>query len=72
MSFLEEIHENKRQVELEKLSEHPCRLVVVDHCLEKPLQNAFRYLSKEGLKSKLDSMLTEYTKNVQVAPTADI
>ena len=46
---LEGIHENERQVELEKLSQHPCRLVVVDRSLEQSLQNACRNLSKEGL-----------------------
>ena len=69
LRFLEGIHENERQVELEKLSEHPCRLVVVDRSFEQSLQNACRNLSKEGLKIKFESMLTEKTKNVQVAPT---
>ena len=72
MSFLEGIDENERQVELEKLSKHPCRLVVVGRSFEQPLQNACRNLSKEGLKIKFDPMLTENTKNVQVAPTTGI
>ena len=72
MSFLEGIDENERQVELEKLSKHPCRLVVVERSFEQPLQNACRNLSKEGLKIKFDPMLTENTKNVQVAPTTGI
>ena len=70
--FLEGIHENERQVELEKLSEHPCRLIVVDRSFQQSLQNACRNLSKEGLKIKFESMLTENTKNVQVAPTTGI
>ena len=72
MSLLEGTDENKRQVELEKLSKHPCRLVVVERSFEQPLQNACRNLSKEGLKIKFDPMLTENTKNVQVAPTTGI
>ena len=72
MSFLEGIDENERQVELEKLSKHPCRLVVVERSIEQPLQNACRNLLKEGLKIKFDPMLTENTKNVQVAPTTGI
>ena len=72
LRFLEGIHENERQVELERLSEHPCRLVVVDRSFEQSLQNACRNLSKEGLKIKFESMLTEKTKNVQVAPTTGI
>ena len=67
-----ETSENERQVELRKLSEHPCRLVVVDRNFEQSLQNACRNLSKEGLKIKFESMLTENTKNVQVAPTIGI
>ena len=70
--FLEGIHENERQVKLEKLSEHSCRLVVVDRSFQQLLQNACRNLSKEGLKIKFESMLTENTKNVQVAPTTGI
>ena len=54
------------------MSEHPCRLVVVDHSFEQSLQNACRNLSKEGLKIKFESMLTENIKNVQVAPTTGI
>ena len=72
MSFLEGIDENERQVELEKLSKHPCRLVVVERSFEQPLQNACRNLSKEGLKIKFDPMLTENTKKVQVATTTGI
>ena len=72
LRFLEGIHESERQVELEKLSEHPCRLVVVDRSFEQSLQNACRNLSKEGLKIKFESMLTEKTKSVQVAPTTGI
>ena len=72
MSLLERIDENERQVELEKLSKHPCRLVVVERSIEQPLQNACRNLLKEGLKIKFDPMLTENTKNVQVAPTTGI
>ena len=72
MSFLEGIDENERQVELEKFSKHPCRLVVVEPSFEQPLQNACRNLSKEGLKIKFDPLLTENTKNVQVAPTTGI
>ena len=72
MRFLEGIHENERQVELEKLSEHPCRLVVVDRNFEQSLQNACKNLSKEGLKIKFESMLTESTKNVQFAPKTGI
>ena len=30
LNFLEGVDENERQVELEKLSKHPCRLVVVE------------------------------------------
>ena len=37
--FLEGIQENERQVELEKLSEHSCRLVVVDRSFEQCLQS---------------------------------
>ena len=69
LKFLEAIQENERQVELEKLSEHPCRLVVVDRNFEQSLQNFCRNLSKEGLKIKFESMLTENTTNVEVAPT---
>ena len=73
MSFLEGIDENQRQVELEKMSKHPCRLVVVElRSFEQPLQNACRNLSKEGLKIKFDPMLTENTKKVQVATTTGI
>ena len=72
LSFLEGIDENERQVELEKLSKHPCRVVVVERSFEQPLQNACRNLSKEGLKIKFDPMRTENTKNVQVAPTTGI
>ena len=72
LRFLEGIHENEPQVELEKLSEHPCRLVVIDRNFEQPLQNACRNLSKEGLKIKFESMLTKSTKNVQVAPKTGI
>ena len=72
MSFLEGIDENERHVELEKLSKHPCRVVVVERSFEQPLQNAGRNLSKEGLKIKFDPMLAENTKNVQVAPSAGI
>ena len=72
MSLLEGIDESERQVELEKLSKHPCRLVVVERSFEQPLQNAGRNLSKEGLKIKFDPMLAENTKNVQVAPSAGI
>ena len=72
MSLLEGTDENKRQVELEKLSKHPCRLVVVERSFEQPLQNACRNLSKEGLKIKFDPMLTENTKKVQVATTTGI
>ena len=68
MSFLEGIDENERQVELEKMSKHPCRLVVVElRSFEQPLQNACRNLSKEGLKIKFNPMLTEDTKNVAPA-----
>ena len=72
MSFLEGVDENERQVELEKLSKHPCRFVVVERSFEQPLQNACRNLSKEGLKIKFDPMLTENTKKVQVATTTGI
>ena len=72
MSLLEGIDENERQVELEKLSKHPCRFVVVERSFEQPLQNACRNLSKEGLKIKFDPMLTENTKKVQVATTTGI
>ena len=72
MSFLEGIDENERHVELEKLSKHPCRLVVVERSFEQPLQNACRNLSKERLKIKFDPMLAENTKNVQVAPSTGI
>ena len=67
MSLLEGIDENERQVELEKLSKHPCRFVVVERSFEQPLQNACRNLSKEGLKIKFNPMLTEDTKNVAPA-----
>ena len=67
LSFLEGIDENESQVELEKLSKHPCRLVVVERSFELPLQNACRNLSKEGLKIKFNPMLTEDTKNVAPA-----
>ena len=72
LRFLEGIHENGRQVELEKLSEHPCKLVVVDRSFEQSLHNTCRDLSKERLKIKLESMLTENTNNVQVAPTTGL
>ena len=72
MRFLERIDENERQAELEKLSKHPCRLVVVERSFEQPLQNVSRNLSKEGLKIKFDPMLTENTKNVQGAPATGI
>ena len=72
LRFLEGIHENERQVELEKLSEHPYRLVVVNRSSEQSLQNAGKNLSKEGLKIKSEFMLTDKTKNVQVAPTTGI
>ena len=66
------MHENEHQVELQKLSEHLCRLVVVDRSFEQYLQNGCRNLSREGLKIKFESMLTENTKNEQVAPTTAI
>ena len=72
MRFLEGIDENERKVELDKLSKHFCRLVVVERSFEQPLQNASRNLAKEGLKFEFDPMLTENTKNVQFAPTAGI
>ena len=72
LSFLEGIHEIERQVDIEKLSEHPCTLDVVDRSFEQPVQNASKNLSKEGLKIKFDSVLTESTKKVQVAPTTGI
>ena len=72
LRFLEGIHENGRQFELEKLSEHPCKLVVVDRSFEQSLQNACKDLSKERLKIKFESMLTENTNNVQVVPTAGV
>ena len=72
MSFLEGIDEKERQVELEKLSKHPCRLVAVERSFEQPLQNAYRNLSKEGFKIKLEPMLKENTKNLQAAPTTGI
>ena len=72
MRFLERIDENERQTELEKLSKHPCRLVVVERSFEQPLQNVCRNLSKEELKIKFDPMLTENTNNVKVAPTTGI
>ena len=72
MRFLERINENERKVELDKLSKHLCRLVVVERSFEQPLQNASRNLAKEGLKFEFDPMLTENTKNVQFAPTAGI
>ena len=72
LRFLEGIHENGRQFELEKLSEHPCKLVVVDRSFEQSLQNACRDLSKERLKIKFESMLTENTNNVQVVPTTGV
>ena len=72
LRFLEGIHENGRQFELEKLSEHPCKLVVVDRSFEQSLQNACKDLSKERLKIKFESMLTENTNNVQVVPTTDV
>ena len=72
MSFLEGVDENERQVELEKLSKHPCRLVVVERSFEQPLQNACRNLSKEGLQIKFDPVLTGNTKKVQFAPTTGI
>ena len=53
LNFLEGIDENERQPELEKLSEHPCRIVVVDWSFEKPLQNADCYLSKEEVKNQI-------------------
>ena len=62
----------RRQAELEKLSKHPCRLVVVERSFEQPLQIVCRNLSKEGLKIKFDPMLTENTKKVQVAPATGI
>ena len=46
LNFLEGIDENERQVELEKFSEHSCRIVVVDWSFEKPLQNTCRNSSK--------------------------
>ena len=67
MSFLEGIDEKEHQAELEKLSNHTCRLVMVEHSFEQPLQNACRNLSKEGLKIKFNPMLTEDTKNVAPA-----
>ena len=72
LRFLEGIQENERQVELVKLSGHPCRLVVVDGSFKQSLQNASRNLSKEGFKIKFESMLAENIKNVQVAPTTGI
>ena len=72
LSFLKGIDENKRHVELETLSKYPCRLGAVERSFQQPLQNACRNLSKEGLKMKFDPMLTENTKNVQVAPTTGI
>ena len=72
LRFLEGIHENGRQFELEKLSEHPCKLVVVDRSFEQSLQNACKDLSKERLKIKFESMLTENTNNVQVVPTTGV
>ena len=72
MRFLEGIDENERKVELDKLTKHFCRLVVVERSFEQPLQNASRNLAKEGLKIEFDPMLTENTKNVQVAPTTGI
>ena len=59
LSFLEGIHEIERQVDIEKLSEHPCTLDVVDRSFEQPVQNACKNLSKEGLKIKFESVLTE-------------
>ena len=58
LSFLEGIDENERQVELGKLSKHPCRLVLVERSFEQPLQNACRNLSKEGLKIKYHLNMT--------------
>ena len=72
MSFLEGVHENEGQTEVWKLSEYPCRLAVVDYNFDRPLQNTCRNLSKEGLKTQFDSLLTENTKNAQVAPTTYI
>ena len=72
LRFLEGIHENGRQFELEKLSEHACKLVVVDRSFEQSLQNACKDLSKERLKIKFESMLTENTNNVQVVPTTGV
>ena len=74
MSFLEGINENERQVELEKLSKHPCKLVVVERSFQQSLKfaDSCRNLSKEGLKIKFDPMLTENTKKVQVATTTGI
>ena len=65
-------NENERQIELEKLLKHACRLVVVERSFEQSLQNACRNLSKEGLQIKFDPMLTGNTKNVQFAPTTGI
>ena len=45
---------------------------MAERSFERPLQNAGINLSKEGLKIKFDSMLTENTKNVQVSPTTGI
>ena len=72
LRFLEGIHENGRQFDLEKLSEHPCKLVVVHRSFEQSLQNACKDLSKERLKIKFESMLTENTYNVQVVPTTGV
>lgn len=56
-------------MELEKLSSHPGWLVVADYSYRGLPQNAYRNLSKEGLKVNLDTVLTEDINNVQVAPT---
>ena len=53
LNFLEGTDENERQVELEKLSEHPCRIVAVDLIFEKPLQNICRSFSKECVKNQI-------------------
>ena len=45
---------------------------MVECSFEHSLQNDCRNISKEGLKIKFDPILTENTKNVQVAPTTGI
>ena len=71
-SFLKGLDENERQLDLEKLSKHPCILVVIERSFEQPLQNACLNLSKEVLKIKFDPMLTENITDVQVTPPTGI